>query len=143
MKIHAILELKGTEVFTIAPDAAVADAARRLVEENVGALVVTEDRAGVVGIVSERDIVRAYAERGPALADSRVSDLMTPKPLTCSLADGGEDLMDLMTERHVRHVPVVEGGALRGMISLGDVVKHRLKECLVESDALKRYITAA
>lgn len=140
MRVESILRLKGTDVFTIAPDATIAEAAASLQDRNVGALVVSADGRRAAGIISERDIARAYTKGGAALAKLRVGDLMTPNPVTCAPDDDGERLMDLMTERHLRHLPVVEDGQLRGMISLGDVVKHRLNECLVETSALRRYI---
>jgi CBS domain-containing protein len=143
MRVEAILKLKGADVFTVSPDASVAEAAGLLRSKNIGALVVTGPGAAVLGILSERDIVRSYAERGLHFDGLRVRDLMTPDPVTCSLTDSGDELMDQMTQYRIRHIPVVEDGALRGMISLADVVKHRLDSCLVETDQLRQYIATA
>ena len=142
-RVDAILKRKSPDVYTISPQASVAEAADILRKRNIGALVVVDCARAVIGIMSERDIVRSYSDRGIDFVSLKVCDLMTPDPVTCSLSDSSEELMDMMTDRRIRHVPVVENGVLKGMISLGDVVKNRLDACLVETDQLRQYITTA
>lgn len=143
MKVENILKIKGNDIFTIAPNQTIAAAADELARRNVGALVVSERGVDAIGILSERDIIRAFARHGAAVAELRVKEIMTADPLTCTLANSGDELMTLMTDNRIRHMPVVDKGRLCGMISLGDVVKHRLQECLVESKTLRDYITTA
>jgi CBS domain-containing protein len=143
VKVENILKIKGNEVFTISPNQTIGAAADELAKRNVGALVVCDRGAVIVGILSERDILRAFAQHGNAVASLRVNDVMTADPLTCTPSNTGDELMTLMTDNRIRHMPVVDKGRLCGMISLGDVVKHRLQECLVESKTLRDYITTA
>ena len=141
MQVSAILQGKGAHVHTIKAGASVATAAARLQELGIGALVVSDDERRVEGILSERDIVHGLAESGNALLDAPVSTIMTAQVLTCRLSDTTQSVMAHMTDSRIRHVPVVEGGELRGMISIGDVVKARLDEITHEADALREYIT--
>lgn len=141
MQVAKILQHKGSEVYTIAPDATIETAVSRLRDADIGALVVSRDGASVDGIVSERDFIRGLAEKGSALLRARVSEVMTRDVMTCRLTDTSQDLLSHMTERRVRHVPVIEKGALCGMISIGDAVKSRLDEVLHEADALREYIS--
>lgn len=142
MTVERIMSAKGRDVVTVHPDRTLCDAARLLTERRIGAVVVSEDGARVSGILSERDIVRAVAKSGSAVLDEAVSGYMTANVITCTGQAGMTDLMELMTERRIRHVPVVEGGTLRGMVSIGDVVKHRVAEIEAESQAMREYITA-
>jgi CBS domain-containing protein len=135
-----ILERKGRDVATIAPDATVRAAAAALAAANIGALVVSADGAALAGIVSERDIVRRLAADGPALLDRPVADLMEADVHTCTGSDNVDQLMHLMTEHRIRHLPVVDEGALAGIISIGDVVKTRVDELETEKDQLVDYI---
>jgi len=135
-----ILQRKGRDVSTIPPDATVRAAAEALASANVGALVVSPDGAVLVGIVSERDIVRHLAAEGMALLDQPVSTIMQAEVQTCAGADHVDQLMELMTQHRIRHLPVVEDDALAGIISIGDVVKTRVDELVTEKDQLVDYI---
>ena len=141
MLVATILQGKGKSVHSIAPDRPVGEAVAELAERRIGALVVSADGADVAGIVSERDIVRGLAECGAALLDQPVESLMTRDVLTCSPDDTGRGILGYMTERRIRHVPVVENGRLSGMVSIGDVVKSRLDEIMHEAEALREYIS--
>ncbi len=142
MKVRDILAHKGSAVVTVRPDTSVATAVHRLMLERIGALIVSDDGSRVLGIVSERDIVRVVAERGAeALApDLTLEEIMTRHVLTCGLEDTVKDLMTTMTQRRIRHLPVVESGKLVGIVSIGDVVKNRLEEVELEANVLREYI---
>ncbi len=143
MTVRAILTFKGRDCVTIAPDATLAEAARLMSHHRIGALVITGADMRVVGILSERDIVHCMAEKGErALAES-VSSAMTRDVVTCTEDETIPDLMQRMTAGRFRHVPVVERNRLGGIISIGDVVKHRLAELEREHNALKEYIATA
>jgi len=137
MNVEGILRAKGARVATIHPDATVADLVRALREERIGAMVVSDDGHHVDGIVSERDVVRALAERGPAVVGARVSKIMTTPVTTCSPSDPVKTLMELMTRHRIRHLPVVERNVLAGIVSIGDVVKNRLDEMETEASVLR------
>lgn len=139
MKINDVLRGKGNQVVTITPDATVADLLRLLAEHNVGALVVSPDGSSVAGIVSERDVVRQL-HRSPDAREVRVADIMTTEVHTCGPDDHIDNLMRLMTEQRIRHVPVVVDGALTGIVSIGDVVKSRIGELEFEREQLSNYI---
>lgn len=143
MRVSTIIQSKGTIVYTIAPDATVADAVARLRDLRIGALVVSGGGGAIDGIVSERDIVHGLAEDGTGLLDRKVADLMTVEVVTCAPEDTGRGVLGYMTERRIRHVPVVEDGRLTGMVSIGDVVKSRLDEIMREAEALRDYISQA
>jgi CBS domain-containing protein len=144
MNVEHILARKGREVRTIEPDASLGDALRRLRAERIGALVVSEDGTHLLGILSDRDILDAIADRGTDVLGGSVGGAMTAKVFTCSREDRVSAIMALMTKRRIRHVPVVEqDGRLCGMISIGDVVKQRLEEIQSEADALREYVTGA
>ena len=128
MIVEHILAAKGHEVVTIEPERTLLETARLLDEKRIGAVVVSDADHPVLGIISERDIARAVAQRGAAVLDEPVSQHMTAKLFTCTRSCTVSDLMELMTDRKVRHVPLVEHGRLSGIISIGDVVKHRLSE---------------
>jgi CBS domain-containing protein len=148
--IEHILHRKGRDVETISAAASVSDAAVRLRDRNIGALVVMADEdaeggVAVAGILSERDVVRAL---GVAEADSAavlgqpVSSLMTTEVVTCEPRTTVDELMRLMTDRRIRHVPVLDGGALAGIVSIGDVVKSRIDELQEETDTLHEYLSS-
>ena len=143
MTVKAILSVKGTDVFTIEPTANLAGAASLLAERKVGALVVTGPDRRVIGIVSERDIVQELAAHGPASLDLPLTDVMTRRVMTCTITDTVVSVMERMTQGKFRHLPVVEQGRLAGIISIGDVVKHRLQEMEREQSALRDYIQTA
>ncbi|MBO0826289.1 MAG: CBS domain-containing protein [Streptosporangiales bacterium] len=142
MRINDILRAKGTAVATIGPDEPVRALLASLAEHNVGALVVSGDGGAVTGIVSERDVARGL-HANPGLLDAPVSTIMTVDVHTCAPEAGIEDLMRLMTDQHVRHVPVVtEDGALAGIVSIGDVVKNRIGQLEFEKEQLEGYIAS-
>jgi CBS domain-containing protein len=143
MTVKHILSEKGDQVVTISPTASLADAAKLLAERRIGALVVTGAGDRVVGIVSERDIVRILAARGAAGLGLSLTDVMTRKVVTCEPAATVGAIMEQMTAGKFRHVPVVDGEKLLGIISIGDVVKWRLQEMEREQAALKDYIQHA
>ena len=143
MNVEHILAAKGRDVLTIAPDRTLADAARALTERKIGAVVVADAGRTVLGILSERDIVRAVARGGAAALGHPVSQYMTAKVVTCTGHSSINELMEVMTERKFRHVPIVENGRLAGIISIGDVVKHRVAEIEAEHQALREYIATA
>lgn len=140
MRIHDVLESKGsTTVITIAPDATVRNLVDLLAEHNIGAVVVSEDGAVPAGIVSERDVVRRVTDKG--LMDQPVSEIMTSEVQVCEPVDLLDDLMVMMTERRIRHIPVIENGSLIGLVSIGDAVKVRMRELEFERDRLNDYVT--
>lgn len=141
MRVADIIRLKGDEVGTVSPDASITDAVSQLASLGVGALVVSDDGRSVAGIISERDIVRRLDDEGAVVLERRVADLMTAEVVTCSLQDTLAELMSVMTERRIRHIPVVEEGLLSGVVSIGDVVKGRLQELEDERRHLEDYIT--
>jgi CBS domain-containing protein len=143
MTVKAILEAKGGSVITIDPTASLEEAAKILADRRIGALVVTGPEQRIVGIVSERDIVAMLAARGCHALDVPLTAVMTRKVTTCSPADTISTIMEQMTAGKFRHVPVVEQGRLTGIISIGDVVKHRLQEMEHEQNALRDYIQTA
>lgn len=143
MTISTILGEKGREVFTIEPGASLAAAARLLSERRIGAVLILGADRRLVGVISERDIVQALAARGAAALDEPVSQTMTRRVETCNENETIGSIMERMTKGKFRHVPVVEQGRLVGMVSIGDVVKHRLQEMERESAAMRDYILTA
>jgi CBS domain-containing protein len=142
MYVQSILAGKGDDVATIGPDATVREAVALLNERRVGALVVSTDGHRIDGILSERDVVRSMAVHASAVLDQSVADLMTRQVTTCAPKDTIEQLMWLMTDQRIRHVPVAdEAGGLAGIVSIGDIVKHRLGQLESENQALYEYIT--
>jgi CBS domain-containing protein len=140
MKIGDVLGAKPSkDVVTIAPDAGVRDLVAMLAEHNVGALIVSRDGTTVDGIVSERDVVRHLHHDG-TVVNNTVGAIMTESVETCERDTLLDDLMKMMTERRIRHVPVVEGGRLVGIVSIGDVVKHRIDQLQFERDQLDHYV---
>ncbi len=137
MKVASILKAKGASVATTPPDATVSAVVWDLRLKGIGALVVSEDGTTVLGLISERDIVHALAEHGARLLGLRVSQLMTRSVVTCTPEDSITTVMALMTRHRVRHIPVVEDGKLRGIVSIGDVVKHRLDELEMEANIIR------
>ena len=142
MQVKDILLKKGREVTTISDVALVADGVRRLRDRGVGALVVTDQSGALAGIISERDVVRVLGERGASALDMSVADVMSTEVTTCVEATTIDSLMSLMTERRIRHVPVMDGATLVGMISIGDVVKWRVDELENDKRDLIEYVTA-
>jgi CBS domain-containing protein len=143
MTVKAILARKGTDVATTDPNATLADTVQLLAARRIGAVVVTGADRRIVGILSERDVVRVLAESGPAALDAPIAEVMTRKVTTCGPRDTVKELMERMTEGKFRHMPVVDQGRLAGIISIGDVVKSRVHEMEQESAALQEYIRSA
>ena len=143
MTVQAILSHKGSDVLTIEPTAELAAAVKILAERRIGALVVTGADRRVVGIISERDVVRTFGQRGTEAFSVPVSDVMTRRVVTCSSRETVAEIMERMTAGKFRHVPVVEQDRLAGIISIGDVVKYRLHEMEHESEVLHDYIRTA
>jgi len=142
MIVSQILRSKGSAVLTVPPDASAVEAARVMKERRVGALVVRRGHGKLEGIISERDIVMSLAEHGPEATERPVRALMTPtdRLITCNPTDTVDQVMAVMTDRRVRHLPVIEGSRLAGIISIGDVVKARLSETLAEVEAMTAYV---
>jgi len=143
MNVETILRSKGRDVATIGPNETIGAAVKELISRNIGALVVSGDGKGVNGIISERDIVHALADQGADLLTSKVAQVMTHRVITCDPSDSVEKLMAEMTNRRLRHFPVVEDGRLCGIISIGDVVKNRLDEVEYEARSLRSFIAGA
>lgn len=142
MRVATILTEKGSAVATIHSTATLADVAAELRLHDVGALVVSGDGRAIEGIISERDVVRRLTERGATALEESVESVMSPDVLTCVPSDTSEELMRVMTERRMRHFPVVLDHALVGIVSIGDVVKARVTELESETRTLHDYITS-
>lgn len=140
MHVASILKVKGQAVETVRVDATLMAAAKRLSSKRIGAVVVTDKSGRIAGIVSERDIVHTLAKEGVVSLDWPVSEIMTREVLTCTNDDTIDELMSRMTARRCRHLPVVSDGALAGIISIGDVVKHHIAEVEMEAMAMRDYI---
>ena len=143
MNVETILGTKGRAVATIRPEDTVGAAVEALVSGNIGALVASEDGEHVDGIVSERDIVHALARHGDALLALTVAEVMTRSVVTCDPTESVAELMAEMTNRRIRHLPVVRDGRLCGIVSIGDVVKNRLDEIEYEARSLRSFIAGA
>jgi CBS domain-containing protein len=143
MTVKAILSLKGGDVATIEPTASLATAAKVLADRRIGSLVVIDSANRLAGILSERDIVRALAERGAAALGERLDQAMTRGIVTCTEAMTVTEIMKRMTAGKFRHVPVVEFERLVGIVSIGDVVKYRLAVMQHEAQSLREYVLAA
>jgi CBS domain-containing protein len=143
MDVETILRNKGPAVATIRPDDTVGAAIEALVSRNIGALVASQDGEAVDGIISERDIVHALARHGVALLALSVAEVMTRSVVTCDPTESVAELMAEMTNRRIRHLPVVRDGRLCGIVSIGDVVKNRLDEIEYEARSLRSFIAGA
>lgn len=141
VRVKSILSAKGDAVVKITSTDTIQATLESLKSHNFGALVVSDDGETVSGIISERDLVRAMVDHGARLLEMTVGELMTRKVRTCSPEDDIEDVMDTMTHGRFRHVPVVEDGKLVGVVSIGDLVKHRMGELVDETKALREYVT--
>jgi CBS domain-containing protein len=142
MTIAAVLRGKGSNVETITADARLSDAVQRLGEKRIGALPVVED-GRITGIISERDVIYCLKDHGPDVLDWPVSRMMSSPAIT---ADSDMDVLAalaLMTQRRIRHLPVVERGEIQGIVSIGDLVKHRMERIEAEADAMRAYIQSA
>ena len=142
MTIESILKRKGADVATIAPDASVKRAADWLRAKNIGALVVTRENA-ILGLISEREIVHAFSRYGETAGSMPVKEVMQYGVTTVSPDESVNRVMNLMTQHRVRHMPVLRGGQLVGIVSIGDVVKHRLEDLELETNVLRDVYNAA
>lgn len=143
MNVEQLLRDKGREVISVQPHRTLAEAIRTLSEKRIGAVVVMGADGALIGILSERDIIRALGAQGGAALDSAVSSSMTSKVVTCRPQTSVDELMEIMTMGRFRHVPVVENGRVTGIVSIGDVVKHRVAAIEAESQAMRDYIAMA
>jgi CBS domain-containing protein len=143
MFVSDILAYKGDRVVSVAPEDSLAAAIATLSARRIGAVLVLDADKAIDGILSERDVLNAVAREGAQALNRKVSEVMTGSVVTCEPDDSIEQIMETMTERRFRHLPVVQQGRLCGMISIGDVVRLRLEEQRREADALREYITAA
>ena len=139
--VRQLLETKSPEVFSVAPDAPVIDAIRLMAERRIGALLVMEGTR-LAGILSERDYARKVVLQGRSSADTPVRDIMTPQVVTTTTGDTSDHCMQVMTERRIRHLPVMEGDDVVGVISIGDLVKAVIEDQRAELDSLQRYIAS-
>jgi CBS domain-containing protein len=143
MTVKAILEKKGHAVVTLGPNEKLSEAVRLLAEHRIGALVITNGDQKIVGILSERDIVRSLSKEGAAALDSTVRAAMTPKVKICNENHTVNEVMEIMTQGRFRHIPVEKNGLLYGIISIGDVVKRRIEDVEREAEEIKQYIATA
>ncbi|MFN5454530.1 CBS domain-containing protein [Bradyrhizobium sp.] len=142
MTVRAILDIKGHQVESVEPQTTLADAAKLLADRKIGAVLVMSG-SRMEGILSERDIVRSPSERGAAVLTEPVSGVMTRRVVSCRPADTVASIMETMTTGKFRHLPVIDGGLVVGLISIGDVVKWRVQEYEAEQEALRQYIKTA
>ncbi|MGQ3673722.1 CBS domain-containing protein [Xanthobacter sp. TB0136] len=143
MTVKTMLAAKGRDVVFLSPGATVGEAVNCLAEHRIGALVLVDEEMGVKGIFSERDVMRLLAERGTAVLEEKLEGVMTRVVVTCTEDEDIVTIMERMTRGRFRHVPVVSGNRLCGIISIGDVVKHRVEEMQREHDELRTYIMTA
>ena len=142
MRVSDILREKGSDVKTVRHVETIQALARRLHNDKVGVMVVIGAKGTIDGIISERDVARGVAEHGASVADLPVANLMTKIVITCAPADSIVSVARVMTQRRIRHLPVTEDGSLVGVISIGDVLKHRLEEMQLEANVLRDYTIA-
>jgi len=143
MTVAVILKHKGAKVETVRPSATVQQVSDLLASKKIGAVVVSGTGSDVIGVVSERDIVQAIAQHGARALDRSIDDIMTRDVVTCRPTDSSYELMEVMTRGRFRHVPVVEGGKLIGIVSIGDIVKRRIEDADLERVAMRDYISQA
>ena len=141
MNIQKILDAKGARVATTHADAAVSSIAARMKQERIGVLIIVDETEAIGGIISERDIVHALVSHGPGLGQLKAGDLMTRSVITGVPTDTIRSAMTTMTDRRIRHLPVVDGGRLCGIVSIGDLVKNRLEDLESEASQMRGYIS--
>ncbi|HBK90567.1 MAG TPA: inosine-5-monophosphate dehydrogenase [Parvularcula sp.] len=142
MKVINILQSKGVDVFAVSPGMTLKEAVDVLGEKNIGAVIVKDGGGKVTGILSERDVVRRIRTDGPAVLTKTVAECMTPSPITCGPDALLDEILEKMTNRRIRHLPVVDSGRLIGVISIGDVVKRKIDNAEREAAALREYIAS-
>lgn len=143
MYVKNVLQYKGHQIISVSPENSLMEVAKTLRENKIGAVLVCEGEGSMCGVLSERDIIIAIAKHGGTILSAKVCDFMTEGVYTCSLDDDMKSVMEKMTTRRVRHLPVVEEGKVVGVISIGDVVKRRIEESEAESEAMITYITTS
>ena len=143
MKVANILKHKGADVFAVVASDSVAEAVSVLNERNIGAVIVKDEGGAIAGILSERDVVRKLGFKGTSVMSMPVSECMTPSPYTCTPEATVNEVMEEMTQKRIRHLPVMDGGAIVGVVSIGDVVKRKISLAEEEAKALKDYIAAS
>lgn len=143
MTVRKILEEKGRDVFSMHPDAALVEAAQAMAQKRIGALVLIGDGGELAGVLSERDIVRMVGTRGPHCLNDRIGSVMTVEVVTCSEETTVNEVMEIMTRKRFRHLPVIKGGELVGMVSIGDIVKRRIEDAEREAEEMRSYISAS
>ena len=141
MNVATILKTKGRLVTTARPDTPLTEIAEKLTAKKIGAIVIVGDNGRVVGIVSERDLVRVIGEQGPRALALKADDVMTRNVVSCRLTATLDELMELMTTGRFRHLPVIEDGSLVGLVSIGDIVKFHLADMALEVNAMRNYLT--
>lgn len=139
MNVSTLLRRKGTQVETAGPRTTAGEAARRLTTEGIGSLVIRDEQGDLLGVLSERDLVRALSELGPSVWTAPVGDLIGRRPATCKPEDSLRQVMSIMTGQRTRHLPVLAGEALVGLVSIGDVVKGQLEDLQLEVGVLRDY----
>ncbi len=142
MKLAELIKGKPKEVIKIRENQAITEAANTMVQRKIGALLVEDEAGNIVGILSERDIVRGMSQYGANLQDVKVSEMMTSDLIRCAPGDTVNEAMAMMTDRHIRHLPVFEEEQLVGFISIGDLVKSQIMEVQSEAEALRQYINS-
>jgi CBS domain-containing protein len=143
MQVSHILKAKGTAVHSVPPETTIGEVVHALSRRRVGAVLVLASDGRIAGIISERDIIHGLADHGARLLDLKVADIMTKAVVSCTPEHTVDEIMREMTNRRIRHLPVLKDGKLAGIISIGDVVKSRLEELSAESDMLRNYIVGA
>lgn len=143
MTVRKILEEKGRDVFSMHPDATLVEAAEAMAKKRIGALVLIGDGGDLAGVLSERDIVRMIGTRGPHCLNDRIGSVMTVEVVTCSEETTVNEVMEIMTRGRFRHLPVIQGGKLVGMVSIGDIVKRRIEDAEREAEEMRTYISAS
>jgi CBS domain-containing protein len=141
MKVEEILKGKGTEVATVGAEETIYQATRKLVEKNIGSLLVVDEKGAIAGIITERDILKQCDKRFQSLDETKVKDVMTKKLIVASPDDDIDYVENIMTENRIRHLPIVSGEKLEGIISIGDLVNVQRAQCKVENRYLKAYIS--
>ncbi len=143
MLIATILKQKGSTIYSVAPGDSVQKIVDTLDQYRIGSVLVIDELGHLAGIVSERDVVRAMAGNVSAVVKKTAADIMTARVRTCSPSDSESEIMGLMTEHRIRHLPVMVNGKIAGMISIGDIVKHRIETMEAEAEHMKSYIASA
>lgn len=141
MTVAHILASKSADLISLHPGATLRQVSQVLSEKRIGAVLLLNEDKSMAGIISERDVVRALAQHGSGAVELSADEFMTRKLITCSLEDTTHQVMEIMTDGRVRHLPVIADGKLAGFISIGDVVKHRIAEVINEAEEMKRYIS--